>query len=151
VELSLVDTEIINAFQRIPWDAQLWFPVVQRKFLNIGADATDEQIHAAFVSLIEKQVVINPCLPDSSKIPAKNDAFDSGSRRGTSHEWVDEISMEPLGVSRESAMKESPTEITYLESEVILAIENEGWFPGLWFPIVDREALNFGIWRFIKN
>ena len=42
-------------------------------------------------------------------------------------------------------------EITYLESEVILAIENEGWFPGLWFPIVDREALNFGIWRFIKN
>jgi hypothetical protein len=59
--------------------------------------------------------------------------------------------MEPLGVSRESAMKESPTEITYLESEVILAIENEGWFPGLWFPIVDREALNFGIWRFIKN
>jgi hypothetical protein len=60
VELSLVDTEIINAFQRIPWDAQLWFPVVQRKFLNIGADATDEQIHAAFVSLIEKQVVISP-------------------------------------------------------------------------------------------
>jgi hypothetical protein len=34
--------------------------------------------------------------------------------------------------------------VTYVESRILLAIDNIGWYAYLWFPIVHREYLNFG-------
>lgn len=162
MEISVLETEIIRAAQAVSWDAGLWFPVVQRQLLNIRFDATDEQLHAAVVSLIEKHslVPISPYLPYSWEIADLDDIShpDPSLRRIStsansvrclenalsSHEWVDEVPMGATRVDGKWVMQESPLEITYLESQIIVAIDNEGWFPFLWFPIVDRDALNFG-------
>jgi hypothetical protein len=161
VETSVLETEIIRAAQAVSWYAGLWFPVVQRQLLNIHVDATDEQLHAAVVSLIEKHslVPINPYLPYSWEIADLNDIAqpDPSLRRIStpansvrclgnalsSHEWVDEMPVAVRGLGRESGI-ESLLDINYLESQIILAIDNKGWFPFLWFPIVDHDALNFG-------
>jgi hypothetical protein len=34
--------------------------------------------------------------------------------------------------------------LSVLEADVLVAIEHVGWYAYLWFPIVQREVLNFG-------
>jgi hypothetical protein len=162
VESSAVQADIIRAIRNISWDAQLWFPIVQRQLLGLRTDAADEQIHAAIVAMIEKQalVLLNPYLPYTWEAanPREASYADPSLRRIStsaasetalnealsSNGWVDEIAAAVQGGSHESGAFGSEIEITYLESQIILAIDHLGWFSFLWFPIVHREALNFG-------
>lgn len=161
MEPSPVQTDIIRAIQNISWDAQLWFPIVQRQLLGLRTDAADEQIHAEIVAMVEKQalVLVNPYLPYDWEAANSNEAsYSDPSLRKistsaasqrllnealSSHRWIDEIA----AAQREgtgSAALSSDIDVTYLESQIILAIDQEGWFPFLWFPIVHRNPLNFG-------
>jgi hypothetical protein len=146
----------------IAWDAQLWFPVVQRQLLRLDTDAADEEIHAAIVALIKQQLLVqvNPYLPytwepANSKEPANTDlslrniSTSASSERSlnealSSHRWVDEIATVIQAESQPSRELGFDNEVTYLESQIIIAVEALGWFSFLWFPIVDRDALNFG-------
>jgi hypothetical protein len=53
-ELSVLEAEILVAIDNVGWYAYLWFPIVYREVLNFGSVAPDEQVHAAFASLIRK-------------------------------------------------------------------------------------------------
>lgn len=56
--LSVLESEILVAIDNIGWYAYLWFPVVYREVLNFGSNASDEQVHAAFASLIRKAALV---------------------------------------------------------------------------------------------
>lgn len=56
--LSVLESEILVTIDHIGWYAYLWFPVVYREVLNFGSDAADEQVHAAFGSLIRKKALM---------------------------------------------------------------------------------------------
>jgi hypothetical protein len=162
VELSALEAEIIRAVQNISWDAQLWFPIVQRTLLELRTDAADEQIHAAVVTMIEKHalVPINPYLPYEWEIAISNGILHHDPSLRTistsadsqtclvkalsSYGWVDEIAPTVPGGRQRSVVQESALDLTYLESKIILAVEHLGWFSFLWFPVVHREDLNFG-------
>ncbi|HET9409991.1 MAG TPA: hypothetical protein VFO39_22330 [Candidatus Sulfotelmatobacter sp.] len=46
---------------------------------------------------------------------------------------------------RESKIsKWAGTELSELEAYIVQSIDHVGWYPYLWFPVVAREALNFG-------
>ncbi len=51
---SVVEAAILEAIDHVGWYAYLWFPVVYREVLNFPLEAPDEQVHAAFGSLIRK-------------------------------------------------------------------------------------------------
>jgi len=51
-ELSALEAEILMTVDHIGWYACLWFPIAHREMLNSGSDASDQQVHAAFASLI---------------------------------------------------------------------------------------------------
>lgn len=159
VELSGIQAEIIRAVQNISWDAQLWFPIVQRQLLGLRIAATDEQIHAAIVGMIEKQalVLMNPYLPyeaaNSNKLSYSDPSLRKMSTSAASesalnqallsHSWVDEIA--PVqDENHESGKLGSDIDVTQVESEIILAIDHIGWFSFLWFPIVHSHRLNLG-------
>jgi hypothetical protein len=55
---SILESEILVAIDNIGWYAYLWFPVVYREVLNFGSNASDEQVHAAFGSLIRKGALV---------------------------------------------------------------------------------------------
>jgi hypothetical protein len=57
-ELSPLEAEILVTIDNIGWFAYLWFPIVYREVLNFGSDAPDEQVHAAFASLIRKGALL---------------------------------------------------------------------------------------------
>ena len=57
-ELSVLEAEILVTIDHIGWYAYLWFPIVYRGVLNFGSDASDEQVHAAFASLIRKGALL---------------------------------------------------------------------------------------------
>lgn len=163
MEASDVQADIIRAIQNTSWDAQLWFPIVQRQLLGLRTDAADEQIHAAILSMVENQalVPVNPYLPYDWEAPNSNEgpyshpslrkiSTSAASQKAlnealSSHRWVDEIATAEGG-SRETGVvgTDMDMDITYLESQIILAIDDLGWFSFLWFPIVNRPALNFG-------
>jgi len=42
----------------VGWYSYLWFPIVQREVLNFGSDEPDEEVHAAFASLIRKGALV---------------------------------------------------------------------------------------------
>jgi len=56
--LSVLESEILVTIDNIGWYAYLWFPVVYREVLNFGSDASDEQVHMAFGSLIRKGALV---------------------------------------------------------------------------------------------
>lgn len=155
-DISDLEAEILSSLKRISWANQLWFPVVQRRMLGLQSDAADEEIHAAVVNLIKKQALvrISPYIPFEWEVanPQEQPGTDPSLRMVStsaeseamlqkavaSHPWVDQQTRSvPIGLG-------SPTDVTYLESQILLAIENEGWFAYLWFPFVERELLNFG-------
>ena len=57
-ELTVLEAEILVTIDNIGWYAYLWFPIVYREVMNFGSGAPDEQIHAAFASLIRKGALI---------------------------------------------------------------------------------------------
>jgi hypothetical protein len=159
INLPPLESEILRSVREISWANQLWFPVVQRHMLELHSDAHDEDIHAAVASLIEKRalVPISPYLPFSWEVanPDETPGTDPSLRKiSTSAEsearlekatskqaWVDELfSREP---DRNIALG-APADVTYVESRILLAIDDIGWYAYLWFPIVHREYLNFG-------
>jgi len=56
--LSVLESEILVTIDNIGWYAYLWFPVVYREVLNFGSNASDEDVHAAFGSLILKKALV---------------------------------------------------------------------------------------------
>jgi hypothetical protein len=52
--LSVLESRILVAIDHVGWHSYLWFPTVQREVLNFGSDEPDEEVHAAFASLIRK-------------------------------------------------------------------------------------------------
>jgi hypothetical protein len=57
-ELSVLEAEILVTIDNIGWYAYLWFPIVYRELMNFGSDASDEQVHSAFASLIRKCALV---------------------------------------------------------------------------------------------
>ena len=57
-ELSVLEAQIVVAINHVGWYAYLWFPVVQREVMNFGSDAPDQEVHAAFASLIRKGALV---------------------------------------------------------------------------------------------
>jgi hypothetical protein len=57
-ELSVLEAAILVTIDNIGWHAYLWFPIVYREVLNFGSEAPDEQVHAAFASLIRKGALV---------------------------------------------------------------------------------------------
>ena len=74
VEEPVLQAEISRAVHKMSWDAQLWFPVVQRQLLVLCTDAADEQIRDAVLAMIENHalVPINPYLPYDWETPISN-------------------------------------------------------------------------------
>jgi hypothetical protein len=163
VEEPVLQAEISRAVHKMSWDAQLWFPVVQRQLLALRTDAADEQIHDALLAMIENHalVPINPYLPYDWEIPISNstsypdpslrristsaDSQRCLQRALSSHDWMDEMPVPELdGRSKSLKQESAPIGLTYLESQIIVAIEHLGWFSFLWFPFVYRDDLNFG-------
>src|SRR4051812_15190839 len=56
-ELSDLEAWILETIDNIGWHAYLWFPVVQREALNFAPDEADEEVYAAFVSLVRKNAL----------------------------------------------------------------------------------------------
>jgi hypothetical protein len=112
--------------------------------------------------MIEKHalVPINPYLPYSWEIAISNgtsyhdaslrtistsaDAQTCLEKALSSYGWVDEILPAAQKGRQKPVIQESARDATYLESQIILAVEHLGWFSYLWFPIVHRYYLNFG-------
>lgn len=59
LQLSLLESDVLVAIDHVGWYAYLWFPVVQREVLNFGSKNRDEEVHAAFASLIRKGALIS--------------------------------------------------------------------------------------------
>jgi hypothetical protein len=57
-DLSVLESEILVTIDNIGWYAYLWFPAVYREVLNFLSNASDEQVHAAFRSLILKNALV---------------------------------------------------------------------------------------------
>ena len=49
----------------------------------------------------------------------------------------------PAEAGRE-AKQANWTEMTELDASIICSVDHVGWYAYLWFPVVSREALNFG-------
>jgi hypothetical protein len=58
-QLSVLEADILVAIDHVGWYAYLWFPIVQREVLNFGSENFDEEVHAAFASLIRKGALIS--------------------------------------------------------------------------------------------
>ena len=69
-ELSELESAVLVSLDRVGWYAYLWFPYVQRDMLNFGVDVTDEEVHAAFMRLVQEGFIrevlpeIEPGKPD---------------------------------------------------------------------------------------
>jgi hypothetical protein len=56
--LTLLEADVLVTIDHVGWYAYLWFPIVQREVLNFGSDQPDEEVHAAFASLIRKGALV---------------------------------------------------------------------------------------------
>lgn len=56
--LSVLESAILVTIANIGWYAYLWFPLVYREVLNFGSNASDQEVHAAFGSLIRKNALV---------------------------------------------------------------------------------------------
>ena len=57
-DLTVLEAQILVTIDHIGWYAYLWFPIVYREVLNFGSDAPEEEVHAAFASLIRKGALV---------------------------------------------------------------------------------------------
>ena len=56
--LSVLEADVLVAIDHVGWYAYLWFPIVQREVMNFGPENPDEEVHAAFASLIRKGALV---------------------------------------------------------------------------------------------
>ena len=56
--LSVLEADVLVAIDHVGWYAYLWFPIVHREVMNFGSENPDEEIHAAFASLIRKSALL---------------------------------------------------------------------------------------------
>jgi len=162
-ELSALESEIVRTIRNVGWYTQLWFPIVQRELLGFDCDVADEQVHSAVVNLIHKNVLVSPKLyewapaspsPDTEvPDPARGASDRSGpavevatwlSNLWVDQLWADNVHSASTGERGPIRLYSETVDVSYLESHIILSVEHLGWYPGLWFPIVHREYLNFG-------
>jgi hypothetical protein len=52
--LSELEENILIAVRHVGWQADLWFPIVQREQLNFSGNAQEEEVHAALVGLVRR-------------------------------------------------------------------------------------------------
>ena len=57
-QFSDLEAWILETIDNIGWYAYLWFPVVHREVLNFGDDSSDEEIYAAFASLVKRNALV---------------------------------------------------------------------------------------------
>ena len=57
-ELSVLEAQILVTIDHVGWYAYLWFPIIYRQVMNFSSDAPDEQVHAAFATLIRKGALV---------------------------------------------------------------------------------------------
>ena len=159
LDLSELESEVLASVRQVAFANQLWFPVVQRHMLELRSQARDQEIHAAIVRLIDRHalVPISPYLPFVWEVANPNEtpgtepslrkistsAETEARLQGalSSRAWVDELFSPETG---QHIALGSPADVTHLEAHILLAIDHIGWYAHLWFPIVHREALNFG-------
>ena len=162
--LSMLETEICRTIEHIGWHAHLWFPIVDRHALKFFYDATDPEIHTAIVGLIRKRALIYAD-PDGWRPPNFSAAPDvrrqilpSPGYMALRHR-MPSVTPGPVEKTLEVAPHEPRTSIarppmelatpgnitlTELEAQIVQSVEHVGWYSYLWFPVVAREALNFG-------
>jgi len=57
-DFSVLESEILVTIDYVGWYAYLWFPIVYREVMNFGSDAPDEEVHAAFSTLVKKGALL---------------------------------------------------------------------------------------------
>ena len=57
-QFSDLEAWILETIDNVGWYAYLWFPVVYREVLNFGDDSSDEEIYAAFASLVRRNALV---------------------------------------------------------------------------------------------
>ncbi len=164
--LTGLEGDILQSIEHVGWHAHLWFPIVQRRMLNIVTDAPDEQIHAAIVGLIRKRTLIYG-EPEGWRLPNWSPAPDVsgpilespgylrlayrmplvppgpaesllGSGFGSYQLYLCDAKGDAEPANCEDFV------LTELEAQILQSIDHVGWYPYLWFPVVAREMLNFG-------
>ena len=53
-----LEARILRSVEQVGWFTDLWFPKVDREELNFGSRSTDEEVLAAFVSLVRKGALV---------------------------------------------------------------------------------------------
>ncbi len=163
-----LETRILESIQRVCWEANLWFPFVERKVLGLDVNASDHDIQAAIVGLIRKTKLIHADpegwrLPNVSPAPdVRGPIFPSPGYLALVHRMpivrpgpVEAALAKDLGIGEapvhvaeaERDVKKAnwaDAELTDLEAYILHSIDHVGWYPYLWFPVVAREVLNFG-------
>jgi hypothetical protein len=76
--LSILEADVLVAIDHVGWYAYLWFPIVQREVMNFASENPDEEVHAAFATLIRKGALVmtqkNPGdIPEWSPAPGALD------------------------------------------------------------------------------
>ncbi len=61
--LSNLEARIIKAIDHCGWYADLWFPIVPRDMMDFAPDNPEEEVHAAFVGLIRRGLLVENIPP----------------------------------------------------------------------------------------
>jgi hypothetical protein len=163
-----LETSILDAVQRVGWEASLWFPFIERNLLGLNVNASDHDIQVAIVRLIRNGKLIH-AEPEGWRPPNFSPAPDIRRPILPSPGYMALVHrmpiVEPGPVEAELAkdlrtgeprvhmpeagcdIKKSnwaAAELTELEAYIVHSIDHVGWYPYLWFPVAAREALNFG-------
>jgi hypothetical protein len=170
VETEL-EGRIVDSIQRVGCDWQstdLWFPFVEREILGLAVNAPDCDIQAAIVGLVRKKKLIhvNPegwRTPNSSPAPdIRGPILPSPGCLALAYRMPivpfgpvetaieNELRTRQPSVHVAEARRDSKEanwaniELTELDASIICSVDHVGWYAYLWFPVVSREALNFG-------
>ena len=162
---------ILDSIQRVGCDwrsTNLWFPFVERKILGLDVNASDHDIQAALVGLVRESKLIH-VNPEGWRIPNFSPPPDIRTpilpapgylalayrmpfvepgpieTVQTKEKETDDNASVISGTDR--AVKNAnwaDAELSELEAYIVHSIDHVGWYTYLWFPLVSREALNFG-------
>ena len=166
-----LEKRILGSIHRFGWEwrsAHLWFPFVERKILGLDVNASDRDIQAAVIGLIRESKLIHVD-PEGWRIPNFSPAPDIRGPILPAPGYLALAYRMPLvqpGPVETLLAKQKETdesrgvipdagrdikkpnwvdaELTELEACIVRSIDHVGWYTYLWFPVVAREALNFG-------
>lgn len=158
-----LEQRILDSIQRVGFDWQstdLWFPFVHKEILGLEVNAPDGDIQVAIVGLIRKKKLIhaNPegwRTSNSSPAPdIRGPILPSPGCLALAYrmpvvphgpiEAALEKELRPISQTRSAMQQANWTEMTELDASIICSVDHVGWYAYLWFPVVSREALNFG-------